>query len=277
MNDVARNIDPDVAAGFGHEWSTFRQGENELSAADRQSIFECYFHIFPWNELPPHAVGIDVGCGSGRWSAMVAPQRRLICTCLMQARKLSLSPGKSRRRRQCQLSPRKRRRHSAARQFPRFCIFAGRSASRARHGGRYPRYRGQAQNRRAVPGVSLLCAGQPALVVSRHLALKQYSPRLHFATAAEAAFDHQPDHRDCGLLAFGSPCSNCRARGSFAGRHSARVVSEPGILRDAYRRLRPFLYQARAALHATADRANAGGRRIWRHPVSPTVCLIGAR
>ena len=73
MNDVARNIDPDVAAGFGHEWSTFRQGENELSAADRQSIFECYFHIFPWNELPPHAVGIDVGCGSGRWSAMVAP------------------------------------------------------------------------------------------------------------------------------------------------------------------------------------------------------------
>ena len=73
MNDVARNIDPDVAAGFGHEWSTFRQGENELSAADRQSIFQCYFHIFPWSELPPYAVGIDVGCGSGRWSAMVAP------------------------------------------------------------------------------------------------------------------------------------------------------------------------------------------------------------
>jgi SAM-dependent methyltransferase len=74
MNDVARNIDPDVAAGFGHEWSTFRQGENELSAADRQSIFEGYFHLFPWSELPPDAVGIDVGCGSGRWSAMVAPR-----------------------------------------------------------------------------------------------------------------------------------------------------------------------------------------------------------
>ena len=73
MNDVARNIDPDVAAGFGHEWSTFRQGEGELSTADRLSIFQCYFHIFPWSELPPHAVGIDVGCGSGRWSAMVAP------------------------------------------------------------------------------------------------------------------------------------------------------------------------------------------------------------
>lgn len=74
MNDVARNIDPDVAAGFGHEWSTFRQSEHELSAEDRQAIFQSYFHIFPWDGLAPDAVGIDVGCGSGRWSAMVAPR-----------------------------------------------------------------------------------------------------------------------------------------------------------------------------------------------------------
>ena len=74
MNDVTRNIDPDVAAGFGHEWSTFRQSESELSSADREAIFQSYFHIFPWNELPPDPVGIDVGCGSGRWSAMVAPR-----------------------------------------------------------------------------------------------------------------------------------------------------------------------------------------------------------
>jgi ubiquinone/menaquinone biosynthesis C-methylase UbiE len=74
MNDVTRNINPDVAAGFGHEWSTFRQNENEFSPADRQAIFQSYFHIFPWSELPPDPVGIDVGCGSGRWSVMVAPR-----------------------------------------------------------------------------------------------------------------------------------------------------------------------------------------------------------
>jgi SAM-dependent methyltransferase len=74
MNDVTRNIDPDVAAGFGHEWSTFRQSESELSPTDRDAIFQSYFQIFPWSELPPNPVGIDVGCGSGRWSMMVAPK-----------------------------------------------------------------------------------------------------------------------------------------------------------------------------------------------------------
>jgi SAM-dependent methyltransferase len=74
MNDITENIDPDVAAGFGHEWSTFRQSKAEFTSADREAIFQSYFYIFPWNELPPDPVGIDVGCGSGRWSVMVAPR-----------------------------------------------------------------------------------------------------------------------------------------------------------------------------------------------------------
>jgi SAM-dependent methyltransferase len=74
MNDVTRNIDPDVAAGFGHEWSTFQQGDAEFLPADRAAIFQSYFRIFPWDELPPDPTGIDVGCGSGRWSVMVAPK-----------------------------------------------------------------------------------------------------------------------------------------------------------------------------------------------------------
>jgi ubiquinone/menaquinone biosynthesis C-methylase UbiE len=74
MNDAMRNVDPEVAAGFGHEWSTFPQSENEFLPADREAIFQSYFHIFPWNELPSNPVGIDVGCGSGRWSVMVAPK-----------------------------------------------------------------------------------------------------------------------------------------------------------------------------------------------------------
>jgi SAM-dependent methyltransferase len=74
MNDLTQNVDTNVAAGFGKEWSTFRQSEGEFSTVDREAIFQSYFHIFPWNELPPDAVGIDVGCGSGRWSVMVAPK-----------------------------------------------------------------------------------------------------------------------------------------------------------------------------------------------------------
>ncbi len=74
MENVARNLDSNVIAGFGHEWSTFHQGNEQLSTADREAIFQSYFHIFPWTNLPVGAIGIDVGCGSGRWSAMVAPR-----------------------------------------------------------------------------------------------------------------------------------------------------------------------------------------------------------
>jgi SAM-dependent methyltransferase len=74
MKPSPRNIDPDVATGFGHEWSTFRQHSSELSRKDREEIFASYFSIFPWHELPARAVGMDVGCGSGRWSVMVAPR-----------------------------------------------------------------------------------------------------------------------------------------------------------------------------------------------------------
>ncbi len=73
-NPDSKNIDPAVASGFGHEWSTFRQGERDLSNKDRAAIFEDYFAIFPWQILPPKSVGMDVGCGSGRWSVLVAPR-----------------------------------------------------------------------------------------------------------------------------------------------------------------------------------------------------------
>ncbi len=69
------NVDFDVAEGFGREWSDFRQGASELSADQRAAIFNSYFLIFPWDRLPPGGgVGLDAGCGSGRWSVMVAPR-----------------------------------------------------------------------------------------------------------------------------------------------------------------------------------------------------------
>jgi ubiquinone/menaquinone biosynthesis C-methylase UbiE len=74
MRDGLTNVDETVAAGFGREWSTFQQDEGNFSASDREAMFDSYFDIFPWEALPPEPVGIDVGCGSGRWSVLVAPR-----------------------------------------------------------------------------------------------------------------------------------------------------------------------------------------------------------
>lgn len=75
MTGDLRNVDNDVARGFGHEWSSFRQSEGQLSDDQRRAIFSSYFDIFPWHLLPPGGgTGIDAGCGSGRWATIVAPR-----------------------------------------------------------------------------------------------------------------------------------------------------------------------------------------------------------
>jgi ubiquinone/menaquinone biosynthesis C-methylase UbiE len=72
------NIDRQTVGDFGREWQRFDQSgaaEGELAR-----IFEDYFAIFPWQELPSGAEGFDGGCGSGRWAALVAPRvGRLHC------------------------------------------------------------------------------------------------------------------------------------------------------------------------------------------------------
>jgi ubiquinone/menaquinone biosynthesis C-methylase UbiE len=65
------NIDAETVAGFGREWSSFDQ--SKLTGAEYQALFDSYFAIFPFDELPPGAEGFDLGCGSGRWAAGVAP------------------------------------------------------------------------------------------------------------------------------------------------------------------------------------------------------------
>jgi len=69
---MTENIDEQVVAGFGDEWSRFDQ--SELSAEELEKMFDNYFNIFPWENLPENAVGFDLGCGSGRWAKLVAPR-----------------------------------------------------------------------------------------------------------------------------------------------------------------------------------------------------------
>lgn len=78
MNSVRTNTHSKTVEGFGEEWSRFDQ--SKLNDDEQSDIFESYFGIFPWHELPPGAVGFDAGCGSGRWAKLVAPRvGKLIC------------------------------------------------------------------------------------------------------------------------------------------------------------------------------------------------------
>lgn len=69
---MAANIDNEVVAGFGDEWSRFDQ--SALTQDELRRMFDNYFSIFTWDILPPDSVGFDLGCGSGRWAKMVAPR-----------------------------------------------------------------------------------------------------------------------------------------------------------------------------------------------------------
>ncbi|HEY6454395.1 MAG TPA: class I SAM-dependent methyltransferase [Steroidobacteraceae bacterium] len=65
-----RNADAASVKGFGNEWARFDQ--RAVPQAEINEIFAEYFSIFPWPEIPANAQGFDLGCGSGRWSNLVA-------------------------------------------------------------------------------------------------------------------------------------------------------------------------------------------------------------
>jgi SAM-dependent methyltransferase len=67
---VSPNRDERVVQAFGEEWSRFSQ--EALAEPERGTIFNDYFADFPWGELSADAHGADIGCGSGRWAAVVA-------------------------------------------------------------------------------------------------------------------------------------------------------------------------------------------------------------
>jgi ubiquinone/menaquinone biosynthesis C-methylase UbiE len=73
---VTKNIDSRTVSGFGQEWAAFDQ--KALSDEERRQLFDVYFAIFPFDALPPNAEGFDLGCGSGRWAALMAPRVGLL-------------------------------------------------------------------------------------------------------------------------------------------------------------------------------------------------------
>lgn len=68
----SRRVGKRVIEGFGEEWTRFDQ--QPMTAKERQKIFDDYFAIFPWADLPGGAKGADIGCGSGRWAGVAAPR-----------------------------------------------------------------------------------------------------------------------------------------------------------------------------------------------------------
>jgi SAM-dependent methyltransferase len=67
---VARDVDRRVVADFGREWRAFDQSDVPDDELRRQ--FESDFAVFPWADLSSGAVGVDAGCGSGRWARLAA-------------------------------------------------------------------------------------------------------------------------------------------------------------------------------------------------------------
>lgn len=76
VEDAAGNVDRATVKGFGEEWSAYDQ--SALVGEEYRKLFDGYFRIFPFDELPAGAEGFDLGCGSGRWAAGVAPRVGLL-------------------------------------------------------------------------------------------------------------------------------------------------------------------------------------------------------
>jgi SAM-dependent methyltransferase len=70
MSGNRENIDRATVRDFGAEWARFDQ--SAVPDDEMARMFGEYFAVFPWEILPPDATGFDAGCGSGRWSPLVA-------------------------------------------------------------------------------------------------------------------------------------------------------------------------------------------------------------
>lgn len=66
-NDLGRNIDDVTVNSFGEEWKAFHQ----FTEAEIKRGGDLYFDIVADSMLGPDKIGIDFGCGSGRWTKYI--------------------------------------------------------------------------------------------------------------------------------------------------------------------------------------------------------------
>ena len=72
------NVDLKTIHGFGLQWRDFDQVHAPPSELEK--IFDKYFDHFPWTRIDNSSIGLDAGCGSGRWARFVAPRvGKLVC------------------------------------------------------------------------------------------------------------------------------------------------------------------------------------------------------
>ncbi|HEY6502873.1 MAG TPA: class I SAM-dependent methyltransferase [Chitinophagaceae bacterium] len=62
------NIDPEVVRSFGDEWEKFESFEQE----DLERTAAMYFDILAEKHLNKNTYAMDMGCGTGRWTKMIA-------------------------------------------------------------------------------------------------------------------------------------------------------------------------------------------------------------
>ena len=68
------NIREKVIKDFGLEWQRFDQSDRYFKSSESKKIFNKYFDIFPFKKININSIGMDLGCGSGRWAKYIAPK-----------------------------------------------------------------------------------------------------------------------------------------------------------------------------------------------------------
>ena len=71
---MVNNIEKKVIDDFGNEWKYFNQNSDSFSDYESLKIFNMYFDIFPFSKINSASIGMDLGCGTGRWIKHIAPK-----------------------------------------------------------------------------------------------------------------------------------------------------------------------------------------------------------
>ena len=67
---MTTGYDRPTVESFGREWQAFDQ--SGAGSAELERLFLRYFSDFPWDLAGSESVGLDAGCGSGRWARFVS-------------------------------------------------------------------------------------------------------------------------------------------------------------------------------------------------------------